>query len=84
MPETDARGSMVFLLAYTNAALQVLSDDGQHASAPYSKVTARYATGNHTGEMTPHFAYGAGAHRFAGIMRNDEIGRILVELVRGE
>jgi hypothetical protein len=42
MPETDARGSMVFLLAYTNAALQVLSDDGQHASAPYSKVTARY------------------------------------------
>jgi hypothetical protein len=29
------------------------------------KVTARYATGSHTGEMTPHFASGAGAELFS-------------------
>jgi alkaline phosphatase len=45
-------------------------------------VTARYSTGGHTGEMTPHFAYGAGAERFAGMLRNDEIGRILMAMVR--
>jgi alkaline phosphatase len=45
-------------------------------------VTARYPTGGHTGEMTPHFAFGAGAERFGGILDNDEIGRMLVEIVR--
>jgi alkaline phosphatase len=45
-------------------------------------LAARYTTGSHSGEMTPHFAAGAGAQRFAGIRDNDEIGRMLLEIVR--
>jgi alkaline phosphatase len=45
-------------------------------------LAAAYTTGNHTADMTPHFSYGAGAERFAGIRRNDEIGQILVEIIR--
>jgi alkaline phosphatase len=46
-------------------------------------LAALYSTGDHTGEMTPHFAYGAGAERFGGIRDNDEIGRLLLEIARG-
>jgi alkaline phosphatase len=42
---------------------------------------ARYTAGGHTGETTPHFATGPGADRFSGIRDNDEIGRILLEIV---
>lgn len=45
-------------------------------------LAARYTTDYHTGEMTPHFAYGAGAERFAGLRENREVGRMLVEIVR--
>ena len=45
-------------------------------------VSARYTTGSHTAEMTPHFAFGPGADRFGGILPNDRIGQMLVELVR--
>ncbi|CAN5843717.1 hypothetical protein BH23GEM3_BH23GEM3_15760 [soil metagenome] len=45
-------------------------------------LAARYTTDYHTGEMTPHFAYGAGAVRFAGLRENREVGRMLVEIVR--
>lgn len=45
-------------------------------------LVAGYATTSHTGEMTPHFAAGAGARAFAGILDNDRIGRRLMEIVR--
>lgn len=45
-------------------------------------LAARYTTDYHTGEMTPHFAFGAGAERFAGIRANREIGQMLMEIVR--
>lgn len=44
-------------------------------------VFAAYTTGGHTGEMVPLFAIGPGAERFGGIRRNDEIGRLLMEIV---
>jgi alkaline phosphatase len=46
-------------------------------------VWANYATGGHSGTMVPLFAYGPGAERFGGIRGNDEVGRILMELVEG-
>ncbi len=49
---------------------------------PGDTLVAAYTTTSHTGEMTPHFAGGAGAEAFAGILDNDEIGRRLVEMVR--
>ncbi len=66
--------------------LVVLSD---HESGGMSilergdSVLANYSTGGHTGTMVPLFAFGPGAKRFAGIRRNDEVGRILMEVVRG-
>ena len=44
----------------------------------------QYASGAHTGVLIPLFASGPGADRFSGIIRNDEVGRILLELVRGD
>jgi|GEM_PF-5964399 len=66
--------------------LLVLSDHetgGFSILASGDSVRAAYATGGHSGEMVPLFAYGPGATRFAGIRRNDEIGRLLMEMVRG-
>lgn len=45
-------------------------------------LVAGYTTTSHTGEMTPHFAAGAGAEAFAGIQDNERIGRRLMEIVR--
>jgi alkaline phosphatase len=66
--------------------LLVLSDHetgGMSILASGDSVRAAYATGGHSGEMVPLFAFGPGANRFAGIRRNDEIGRILMAIVRG-
>lgn len=41
-----------------------------------------WSTGGHTGTLIPIFAAGPGAERFAGVIRNDEIGRTLLELLR--
>jgi alkaline phosphatase len=66
--------------------LVVLSD---HESGGMSilergdSVFAAYTTGGHSGTMVPLFAFGPGSERFAGIRRNDEVGRILMELVAG-
>lgn len=46
------------------------------------EIVMRYATGSHTGTLVPLFASGPGAERFAGIIRNDEVGRILLDMVR--
>jgi alkaline phosphatase len=45
-------------------------------------LAALYTTGSHSGEMTPHFAFGPGAERFGGIRDNDEIGRMLIGIAR--
>ncbi len=42
-----------------------------------------YTTLSHTAEMIPLFAIGPGAERFGGIVRNDRIGQLLIEAVRG-
>lgn len=46
-------------------------------------LVAAYTTGSHTAEMTPHFAFGPGAERFAGLLENREIGGLLMEISRG-
>lgn len=45
------------------------------------EIVVEYATGSHTGVMVPLFAAGPGAERFGGILRNDEVGRILLEMM---
>ena len=43
----------------------------------------KYTTRGHTGALVPLFAYGPFAERFGGFRENHEIGRMLVEIVRG-
>lgn len=51
-------------------------------SDPERGVIMRYASGSHTGVLLPLFARGPGAERFGGIIRNDRVGQILLEMVR--
>jgi alkaline phosphatase len=53
-------------------------------SDPDREVVMQYASGGHTGALIPIFATGPGAERFGGIIRNDRVGQILMEVVRGE
>ncbi len=41
-----------------------------------------YTSGSHTATMIPLFAVGPGAERFAGIMSNAQVGKLLLEAVR--
>ncbi|MEX2570246.1 MAG: alkaline phosphatase [Gemmatimonadota bacterium] len=43
----------------------------------------RYTTGGHTAAMVPLFASGPQAERFAGMLDNDQVGQMLLEIVRG-
>jgi alkaline phosphatase len=45
-------------------------------------ISAAYTSGGHTATMVPLFAIGPGAERFGGIATNDQVGRLLIELVR--
>lgn len=42
-----------------------------------------YTTRDHTAALVPLFAVGPGAERFGGFLHNDEVGRLLLEAVRG-
>lgn len=55
-----------------------------HARAPGDapRPWADYTTTGHTAQMIPLFARGPGAEAFGGIRDNDEVGRILMGLVR--
>lgn len=46
------------------------------------EIIVGYATISHTAALVPLFAAGPGAERFGGLKGNDEVGRILLELVR--
>lgn len=47
-------------------------------------VVMGYSSGSHTGIMVPLFARGPGAEAFGGILRNDDVGRALLRVLRGE
>ncbi len=48
----------------------------------HREIVMGYATISHTAALVPLFAAGPGAERFGGLKGNDEIGRILLELIR--
>lgn len=54
-------------------------------SLPYDasrEPVMQYASRGHTGVLVPLFASGPGAERFGGIIRNDRVGQILLQMVR--
>jgi alkaline phosphatase len=42
-------------------------------------ATVRWATGEHSSQWVPLFAFGPGAERFAGVLDNTEIGQLIAE-----
>ncbi len=68
-------GTLVLVVAdHETGGLSLLLEEDE--------LVAAYTSTGHTAEMTPHFAAGAGAERFAGLLENQEIGRRLLEVVR--
>jgi alkaline phosphatase len=49
---------------------------------PRREATLGYATTDHSGVLVPLFATGPGAARLGGIIRNDEVGQVLLRFVR--
>jgi alkaline phosphatase len=47
------------------------------------ELVADYTTDYHTGSMIPLFAKGPGEERFGGLIRNDRVGQLIMETVRG-
>ena len=46
-------------------------------------LVLEYGTGGHSAVRVPIFAIGPGSERFGGLIDNDEVGRALLDLVRG-
>ena len=56
---------------------EVTSADGERRLAPM------WSSSHHTADLVPLFALGPEAERFGGIHTNDEIGRLLLDIVSG-
>ena len=67
-------GTLIVVTAdHATGGLAIVDRNGQ--------LEARYAHGSHSAELVPLFARGPAAERFGGLKGNDEIGRLLLELV---
>ncbi|HEX9730103.1 MAG TPA: alkaline phosphatase [Gemmatimonadales bacterium] len=60
-----------------------LSVRGDYTGEP-GDIALYYHTTGHTAEPVPIFAIGPGAQMFGGFIRNDDVGRHLLAIVRGE
>jgi alkaline phosphatase len=82
-----AVGVALEFAARTPGTLVIATAD--HETGGFSLVQAgedfelEYATGGHTAALVPLFASGPQAERFGGFRDNTEIGRTLLEIVRG-
>jgi alkaline phosphatase len=77
--QAEHPGTLVLVTGDHETGGLTLPYRSDHERTPY----VAWTTGGHTGTLLPIFASGPGAERFGGIIRNDEVGRILKELVRG-
>ena len=55
-----------------------------YGADPERSAFISWATPGHTGALIPIFASGPGAERFGGMIRNDRVGQILMELLGAE
>jgi alkaline phosphatase len=90
--ELDAahRAALDFASARADTLVLVTAD---HDTGGPGIVTGWYDEGTaelhwvgneHTAQWVPLFAWGPGAHRFAGVIDNTEIGRVVAELLELE
>ena len=43
------------------------------------RATVRWATGQHSSQWVPLFAFGPGSERFTGVLDNTEVGRLIAQ-----
>jgi alkaline phosphatase len=59
---------------HDTGALAVVDGDYEEGRA-----TVRWATGDHSTQWLPLFAFGPGADRFTGVLDNTEVGQLMAE-----
>lgn len=79
--QAEHPGTLVLITGDHETGGITLNDD---PSDPRREIVMQYATRRHTGTFVPLFAAGPGAERFGGILRNDRVGQLLLEMVRSQ
>ncbi len=70
-------GTLILVIAdHETGGIHLPADDDRNS-------VLEYGTDGHTAVRVPIFAIGPGAERFGGLIDNDEVGQILLDLVRG-
>lgn len=82
------RAAMAFQERRPNTLLVVTADHSTGGLALHYDSTgtfgAHYTTAGHTAGLVPLFARGPGSDALGGTRENDEVGRILLDLIRGD
>ena len=75
--QTGNPGTLILVVAtHETGGIHLLANDDRD-------LVLEYGAGSATGVRVPIFAIGPGAERFGGLIDNDEVGRALLDLVRG-
>lgn len=79
------RQALIFRERRPNTLIIVVADHSTGGLALHygedRSFGAHYTTEGHTAELVPLFAAGPGAEAFGGLMDNDRVGRLLLEMV---
>ena len=72
--EGDGETLVVVTADHDTGTLAVVDGDYEEGRA-----TVRWATGQHSSQWLPLFAFGPGAERFTGVLDNTEVGKLIAQ-----
>jgi len=72
--ESDGETLVVVTADHDTGTLAVVEGDYEEGRA-----TVRWATGDHSSQWLPLFAFGPGAERFTGVLDNTEVGQLIAQ-----
>ena len=72
----DGETLVVVTADHDTGALAVV--DGDYGEG---RATVRWATGEHSSQWLPLFAFGPGAERFTGVLDNTEVGQLIAQVL---
>mgnify|MGYP001819633960 CR=1 FL=1 len=73
---TDGNGDTLVVVTADHDTGSLAITDGDYEEG---RATVRWATGDHSSQWLPLFAFGPGAERFVGVLDNTEVGRLIAE-----